>query len=53
MGAEGLNQLEQLADFISDNIPGNRTQAHAYVQQTANWPEQRTQQPVQIAQRQQ
>jgi hypothetical protein len=37
----------------SDNIPGNRTQAHAYVQQTANWPEQRTQQPVQIAQRQQ
>jgi hypothetical protein len=46
-------QRAQIIAAGSDNIPGNRTQAHAYVQQTANWPEQRTQQPVQIAQRQQ
>jgi hypothetical protein len=47
------DQRAQIIAAGSDNIPGNRTQAHAYVQQTANWPEQRTQQPVQIAQRQQ
>jgi hypothetical protein len=47
------DQRAQVIAAGSDNIPGNRTQAHAYVQQTANWPEQRTQQPVQIAQRQQ
>jgi hypothetical protein len=46
-------QRAQIIAAGSDNIPGNRTQAHAYVQQTANWPEQRTQQPIQIAQRQQ
>jgi hypothetical protein len=38
----------------SNNIPGNRTQAHAYIQQVATWPEQRIQeQPVEIAQLQQ
>jgi hypothetical protein len=47
------DQRAQIIAAGSDNIPGNRTQAHAYVQQTANWPGQRTQQPVQIAQRQQ
>jgi hypothetical protein len=46
-------QRAQIIAAGSDNIPGNRTQAHAYVQQTANWPEQRTQQPVLTAQRQQ
>jgi hypothetical protein len=46
-------QRAQIIAAGSDNIPGNRTQAHAYVQQTTNWPEQRTQQPVLTAQRQQ
>jgi hypothetical protein len=47
------DQRAQIIAAGSDNIPGNRTQAHAYVQQTANWPGQRTQQPVLTAQRQQ